>query len=200
MRWEQEIAAFEKADKLLMPAQDGVLFLGSSSIRLWNNAAKDFPDLHVINRGFGGSTIADSTYFAPRIVFPYQPRTIVFYAGDNDIAEGKTAGEVARDFRVFAVTVRRFLPQTRIIFIAIKPSPAREKFKPTQEEANKRIREWGETFGNFAYADIWTPMLTPTGAYRPELYQADKLHMTPAGYKIWREVLYPLLHGGRTGE
>ena len=100
-KWEPEIRAFEASDRTNPPAKHAILFVGSSSIRLWKTLAKDFPNARVINRGFGGSRIADSTAFADRIIFPYEPRTIVFYAGDNDLAEGRTPEQVAADYQAF---------------------------------------------------------------------------------------------------
>src|ERR1700722_7316573 len=123
--WEPEIHAFEMHDQTNPPPQNAVLFVGSSTIRKWTTLAKDFPGVQVINRGFGGSRIADSTALAERIIFPYEPRTIVFYAGDNDLAEGRTPEQVAADYQAFVQTVRARLPETRIAFISIKPSPIR---------------------------------------------------------------------------
>src|SRR5580704_17074592 len=122
-KWEPEIRAFEASDRTNSPPKHAILFVGSSSIRLWKTLAHDFPGEPVINRGFGGSRIADSTALADRIIFPYEPRTIVFYAGDNDMAEGRTTEQVAADYQVFVQTVRARLPETRIAFISIKPSP-----------------------------------------------------------------------------
>src|SRR5688500_6860726 len=120
--FEKEIRAFEEADRREAPPRGTVLFVGSSSIRMWKTLEKDFPKLTVINRGFGGSTIRDSIRYAERIVIPYQPKRIVLYAGDNDIAQGKTAEQVFADFKEFVTTVRGKLPGVRVDFIAIKPS------------------------------------------------------------------------------
>ena len=112
--WEGDIRAFEAADKKSPPPQGGILFIGSSGIRMWKTLAQDFPEHQVLNRGFGGSQIADSVYYANRIVFPYKPRLIVLRAGGNDIAAGKTPEQCAADFRVFVEKVRAKLPETRI--------------------------------------------------------------------------------------
>ena len=120
-RWESAIRAFEKQDRKTPPSKNSVLFAGSSSIVRWD-VSKYFPDLNTINRGFGGSQIADSVYFADRIILKYKPAIVVLYAGDNDIARGKTSEQVAADFESFVKKIREDLPQTRIVFIAIKPS------------------------------------------------------------------------------
>jgi lysophospholipase L1-like esterase len=188
-----EIRAYEAADAERPPAPGGVLFVGSSSIRLWSTLAKDFPDLPVINRGFGGSQIADSTRYAGRIVIPYRPKTIVLYAGDNDIAAGKSPQQVAADFKAFVVTVRADLPDARILFISIKPSIARWKLVDQIREANGLIRAQTESGDKLGYLDIFTPMLGDDGRPRADLLGPDGLHLNEKGYALWREVIAPKL-------
>ena len=120
--WEPSIQKFEEADRQHPAEKGGVLFIGSSSIRLWESLAADFPDVKVLNRGFGGSQIVDSTYYVGRIVVPYRPRMIVLYAGDNDLASGRSPEQVADEFKEFVERVRRDLPAVRIAFMSIKPS------------------------------------------------------------------------------
>ena len=139
-RWEKSIAQFEKQDKAQGIQEDGILFVGSSSIRMWD-LKKYFPELPVINRGFGGSEIVDSTHFADRIILKHKPKVIFLYAGDNDIARGRTAKEVAGDFKQFVSVVHKALPETRIVFIAVKPSLSRWKLAGTMQEANKLIKK-----------------------------------------------------------
>lgn len=191
-RWEKEIAKFEAADKQNPPPKNGVVFIGSSSIRLWN-LHESFPDLPGVNRGFGGSEMEDSTHFADRIVIPYQPRTVVVYAGDNDLNKGKTSQRVLEDFQAFTKKVHAALPQTRIIYIAVKPSIARWHLAEQGAETNRLIRAFTEKDDRLAFADIWTPMLGPDGKPRPELFVKDNLHLSPAGYEVWRKVLRPIL-------
>src|SRR5262249_51308029 len=147
------IRAFEAQDRKQAPEPGGVLFLGSSSIRLWETA-RDFPDTQIINRGFGGSQIADSVHYADRVAIPYKPRLIMFYAGDNDIAAGKSADEVLADFKKFVVKIRASLPETRIAFIAIKPSPMRWKHFDTQCRANELVREFIKSDRRLSYIDV----------------------------------------------
>jgi lysophospholipase L1-like esterase len=183
-RWENEIAAFEKKDRESPPPEGAVLFLGSSSIRFWD-LDRWFPDLMTINRGFGGSQISDSIEFASRIVLPYQPHTIVFYAGDNDIDSNKTPETVFEDFKKLAGTVHSELPKTRIVFIAIKPSLARWEKVGAMREANRLIREWTETDDRLSYVDVDAPMLGEDGKPRAELLLEDGLHLTDKGYGLW---------------
>lgn len=199
--WKADIDAFVAHDRSAPPPQHGVLFIGSSSIRFWApTLAHDFPGVPVIDRGFGGSAIADSTYYAGRIVTPYHPRLIVMYAGDNDIAGGDTPRQVIAEFKAFVARVRRDLPGVPVAFIAIKPSVARWSMWPAMREANDGIRRWAARQKNVRYVDTASKMLDAHGQPRPELLRDDGLHMRPAGYAIWIAALKPVLadYGFRT--
>lgn len=191
--WKQDIAAFVAHDRTDPPPQHGVLFIGSSSIRRWPTLQADFPGVPVINRGFGGSTIADSTHYADKIVVPYHPRVIVMYAGDNDIAEGLTPAQVIDDFKAFVARVHRDLPDTVIIYLPIKPSVARASMWPAMQKANSGIHDWAKTRAKVRYVDTASAMLDKHGNPRPELLADDGLHMSPAGYAIWIRKLRPVL-------
>jgi len=191
-RWEQNIAKFEQADATNPPPKEGILFLGSSSIRMWD-LDRWFPGMDAINRGFGGSEIADSTHFADRIVLPYAPEVIVFYAGDNDIAGGKKARVVAEDFKTFAKTVWEHLPETRIVYIAIKPSIARWSLVEEMRKANQRILTYCATEERLTFVDVDTPMLGEDGKPRPTLFGKDGLHLSDAGYALWTKLVMPHL-------
>jgi len=191
-RWEPTIKAFEKLDKETSSRKGGVLFVGSSSIRLWK-LDESFPDFGAINRGFGGSEIADSTYFAKRIILKHEPRQIFLYAGDNDIARGKSAETVTDDFRKFVQVVRKDLPQTRLVFIAIKPSIKRWALADENAKANAAILEICQQDDLLDYADIWKPMLGEDGQPRPELFAKDGLHLNGKGYELWTSIVKPLI-------
>ena len=188
-QWEPEISAFEKADQTNPPPKHPVVFAGSSSIRLWKRLAQDFKGHPVLNRGFGGSQIADVAAFSHRIIIPYEPSLIVFYAGDNDVAAGHTAEQVLDDFKEFVVTVRRKLPNTPIAFISIKPSPARWKYIDTIKGANRLVSEYAGSDKRLIYVDVFSRMLDAAGKPREELFVADQLHMNAKGYVIWTDVL-----------
>jgi lysophospholipase L1-like esterase len=191
--FEPEIDAIEARDRAAQPPRGGIVFVGSSSIRLWPNLASDFPNAPVLNDGFGGSTLPDVIYYAPRLVLPYAPRLIVLYAGDNDLAAGRAPEQVLGDYTAFVRLVRQTLPATRIVFISIKPSPSRWALAGPTRAANAMIAQ-AITRDTFAtYVDVFTPMLGASGRPRPELFQADSLHMTPAGYALWRARLAPLI-------
>ncbi len=189
-RWEKEVQAVEQRDKDKAPG--GIVFTGSSSIRMWD-LAKSFPDLPTINSGFGGSQIADVTHFAGRLVLKHKPRTVVFYAGDNDIAAGKSGAQVADDFRAFAAAVHRDSPKTKVIFLAVKPTPARWRLFDVQTQANALVASHCQGLDWLEFVDVVKPMLGADGKPRPELYARDGLHLNEEGYKLWTELLRPHL-------
>ncbi|WP_369940166.1 SGNH/GDSL hydrolase family protein [Xanthomonas medicagonis] len=191
--WEQDMQRFAQADAAHPPKPGGVLFVGSSSIRFWTSLAKDFPGVNTLNRGFGGSEIRDSTWYADRIVVPYKPRLIVFYAGDNDLNSGRSPQQLREDFLAFVTRVRRDLPNVRIAYIAIKPSPARAALLPQVAEANGLIRAAAASLKQVDFIDVYTPMLAADGQPRADLFGPDHLHMNAAGYALWRDIVRPYL-------
>jgi lysophospholipase L1-like esterase len=193
-RFEAEIRAFEAADRASPPPLGGVVFIGSSSIKNWTDLAADFPGVPVLNRGFGGSTLADVVRYEDRILLPYRPRLVVLYAGDNDLAEGRTPERVLGDYRAFVERLRSAWPAARVAFVSIKPSPSRRAYIDRMRETNQSIRAETRRDSLQAYVDVFTPMLDASGQARPELFRADSLHMTRAGYLLWRALLTPLLH------
>lgn len=188
-RFAEDIAKFEAADRDSPPRPGGTLFVGSSSFRLWTSLAESFPDRHVLNRGFGGSQLSDVLAFVDRIVLPYRPAEILVYAGDNDLKDGKSPERILRDFRALVERVRAALPDTKIFFVAIKPSPARVQLLPTAARANQLIAQFCEDTSNVDYIDIFTPMLDASGQPRDELFVKDRLHLNEAGYALWTEVV-----------
>lgn len=162
------------------------MFVGSSSIRLWDGLESAFDRFPVVKRGFGGSTMADCTANVDRLVVAYAPRTVVVYAGENDLAEGSTPEDVASRVRQFAERVRRAQPATHIAYLSIKPSPLRAELLPVIRAANDLVRAYVATLPNAQFIDVHTPMLDPEGRPRTELFGADRLHMNAAGYALWR--------------
>lgn len=191
--WQPDIAAFEASDHAHPPAQHGVLFIGSSSIQFWKSLAEDFPGIPVINRGFGGSALTDSTYYADRIVWPYKPSLIVMYAGDNDINDGASPDQVLASFQSFVARAREGVPGVPIVYVSIKPSLARLALWPTMKAANDKIRDWAATQKSICFVDVAPAMLDAQGKPRPELFRPDGLHMLPAGYALWIAALKPVL-------
>jgi lysophospholipase L1-like esterase len=193
-RWEKEIAAYEAADRTNPPPKGGVLFIGSSTIRLWKTLAADFPDHKVINRGFGGSEIADSTHFAERIIFPYEPRQIFLRAGGNDINAGRLPREVAADFWEFVRKVRGKLPKTEILYIEVSPAPQRWSQNDKYRDLNRRIREMALDMPRVAVVDAFDMTLSRDGQARPALFVPDMLHFNELGYRLLAGRVRPYLH------
>ena len=190
--WEADMQRFEAADAQSPPPRGGVLFIGSSSIRFWDTLAQDFPGVPVINRGFGGSELRDSTWYADRIIVPYAPRQILIYAGDNDLNAGRTPQQLRADFIAFVERVRRDLPKAKIAYISNKPSPSRAQLLPVQRAANTLIAAEAKRLG-VDYIDIFTPMLDASGQPDESLFIEDRLHMNRAGYVIWQRAIAPYL-------
>jgi lysophospholipase L1-like esterase len=160
---------------------------------MWKTLADDFPGKPVIRRGFGGSQLADSVRYADRIVTPYAPRGVVLYAGDNDIASGKTPEKVLADYRDFVARVHAKAPEARIAYISIKPSPKRAALMAKMRAANEAIRAEAARDPRLVFIDVFTPMLGADGQPRPELFLSDRLHMNATGYALWTERVRPFV-------
>ncbi len=187
------IDLFRQWDKKNSTAIDPVVFVGSSSIRKWPTA-EYFPDIPIVNRGFGGSHISDINYFINETVLKYEPKTIVFYAGDNDIYFGKTSQTVLEDYIEFVGRVHSQLPKARIIFIPIKPSLKRWSLWSEMNKANQLIGEYTKKNSLLYYVDTASPMLNDTGEPKISLFINDKLHLSNEGYDLWSKILKPVLY------
>jgi lysophospholipase L1-like esterase len=152
--------------------------------------AADFPGVPVVNRGFGGATVLDCAYFAPRIVLPYKPKTIVFYCGENDLGEGAPPQQVLEDFKGFVRLVHQWLPDTRILFTSIKPSPGLWKIAASMRETNRLVEAFTQTDPRrLGFIDVFTPMLHPDGTPRADLFMGDGQHLNRKGYALWAELI-----------
>ena len=198
-KWEKTIQRFEAQDKESPPEKGGILIVGSSSARLWD-VDKWFPDLDVINRGFGGSMFSDLNHFAERVVLPYAPRVMVVYSGDNDIANGKSADEVFADFERFLAWVHTKLPETRMVLMSTKPSIARWKLFPKMQEVNQRIEQVAQKDPLLDYIDGGTSLLGTDGKPRTDVLLDDGLHLNDQGYAIWTKLVRPHLEEKSTKE
>jgi lysophospholipase L1-like esterase len=191
-RWEKDISAFEAKDQEKMPEPGGIVFVGSSSIKAWK-LADSFPGVNAINRGFGGSQVADSAHFAERIVIKYRPSIVVLYAGDNDIGGGKSPEAVAKSDLEFVHKVHAALPETRIVRISVKPSIKLWSKYAKIQDLNERLKKLAEEEKNLVFVDITSKMLSADQQPRPELFRPDGLHMTPEGYELWTRLVKPHL-------
>lgn len=189
-RWQASFDAFALQDRAHAPQSGGVLFVGSSSIRLWDGLERAFDaQSQVLKRGFGGSRLADCAEFVDVLVLPYKPRLIVVYAGDNDLAEGATPQQVLESFKSFVHGVRAGLPGTRIAYLSIKPSPLRAALMAQAREANALIADYARTGDNLDFIDIYSRMLDEHGQPRRDLFGSDSLHLNEEGYALWRGVI-----------
>ena len=191
--FESDIEAFEAADAKNPPAKGGIVFVGSSSIRKWETLKQDFPGLNVINRGFGGSHIIDSVHFADRIVTPYAPKMVVFYAGTNDLADGAQPEVLLSQYMEFVAKVRAKQPNVPIAFIAVSPALARWGNAANIRKTNALVEQFCALVPGLSYIDTFSLMLDANGQPRPELFVDDHIHMTPAGYAIWTKTVAPYL-------
>jgi predicted neuraminidase/lysophospholipase L1-like esterase len=191
-RWAAAMTVFARQDEEHPPQPGGVVFVGSSSIRLWD-LERWFPHHGAVNRGFGGSQIADATRHLETLVLPHRPRHLVFYAGDNDLAAGRTAAHVVDDFRAFLDALWTSLPATTVHFVAIKPSLARWALVDEMRAANRAIAGLAATEPRLDYVDVDGPMLGADGRPRRELFVADGLHLSDAGYRLWTSLVAPRL-------
>lgn len=200
LRWQSSMDAFAAADRERAPAAGGVLFVGSSSIRLWNDLETAFgADAAITRRGFGGSRLSDCVEWVDRLVIPYRPRLVVLYAGDNDIAEGASPAEVAARFDAFVAAVRAGLPEARIAYLSIKPSPLRAAWMEQARQANALIAERVRAGSNLDFIDVYSLMLAADGRPREDLYDGDRLHLNAAGYSLWRQAIAGHLGAGPSG-
>ncbi len=189
--WAKDMARFAAEDAARPPPPRPVVFTGSSSVRMWDTLARDFPGTSVLNRGFGGSQVRDAVHYADEVAIRYRPRMVLLYAGDNDIDAERTPQQVREDFRAFVARVRRDAPGTRVAFLAIKPSPARIDQLARQQQANALVKADAARLRDVDFIDVATPMLDAGGQPRAELFIADRLHMNAQGYVLWRAIVAP---------
>jgi lysophospholipase L1-like esterase len=189
-----EIAAFSAQDATTPPPDAPIVFVGSSSIRLWKTLGDDLAPLHVLNRGFGGSQLTHLIHYVDATIVKYLPRAVVIYAGDNDLdpSTGKSADDVARDFGTLVATIHAYAPGARIYYLSIKPSIARWQRWPEMKRANELIAKRCKGDPRLSYVDVATPLLED-GKPRADVYRWDGLHLNELGYIEWKRVIRPLL-------
>lgn len=194
MRFDSTFARFAAWDAQNAVPRNGILFVGSSSIVRWSTAVS-FPDLPVINRGFGGSVASDVPPWVDEAVIQYDPSVVVYYEGDNDVERGKKAPQIFEDVREFAEAVLAADPSTQIVLLSVKPSPRRWEWWGEMQATNALMRAYADSRPTVHYVDVGTAMLGADGQPMPHLYVSDRLHMTPAGYEIWDAIVGPVLRG-----
>jgi len=190
-----EIKEFKRQDSISAPPQNAILFIGSSSFRIWKTVQRDFPEYTIINRGFGGSTFLDVIRYADDIITPYHPKQVVIYCGDNDLAfsEAVTASVVMERFEKLFAFIRTENEKANIVFVSIKPSPSRQYLMPKIVKANALIASFINEQKNAAYIDVYDKMLNDKGEPVKDLFLIDMLHMNEKGYAIWKNAIKPYL-------
>jgi lysophospholipase L1-like esterase len=181
----KEIEAFEKDDSLHKPATGQVLLVGSSTFRLWKTSKEDLAGYPIINRGFGGSQMSDVNFYFDRIVSKYQPKLILVYEGDNDLAAGKTPETILEDFKIFADKIKKQVPNAIVGYCSVRPSIARTNIREKQKTVNKLIEDYCKQQKRFYFIDIQKEYYLPNGELMPDVFVADQLHLNEKGYKIW---------------
>lgn len=189
-----EVQKIKNADKLHIPKKNPIIFVGSSSIRLWKNAEKIFAKYHVLNRGIGGAHVDDIIYYANQLILDYEPRQVVVYIGENDLKYESVSADTVfeRTKKLFSI-IRDKLPEVPIVYISLKPSPARDSSNLKMKQTNLLMKEYISKEKNIKYLDIYKNMVTKDGDYRLDLFSKDKIHMKPEGYRIWQKALKPYL-------
>lgn len=190
-----DIVAFRKMDSVHTVPAHPVLFIGSSSFTKWKDVNEYFPGYPIVNRAFGASTLLDLIRYSYDIIIPYQPKQVLIYCGENDLAysDTVTAAEVVKRFKTLYGIIRMNLPEAVIDYVSIKPSPLRMDIKDRVIETNRGIAKFMKTEKNAGYIDVYSPMLDAKGDYREDLFVEDRLHMNPKGYAIWKTIILPYL-------
>lgn len=191
----EEIAAFKRQDSASFPGKGKILFVGSSSFRLWKDIGSDFPGYPVINRGFGGSTLPDVLQYAEDIIFPYDPKQIVIYCGENDFAASDSLypSQVAQRFFDLFRLIRSRYPKVSIVYVSMKPSPSRQHLMAKFNVANVMIKSFLHKKKRTVFIDVYKAMLTKEGTPREDIFLQDNLHMNKEGYAIWQKLIEPHL-------
>lgn len=194
--FSSDIEAFKKQDAIQPPPQHAILFVGSSSFTKWKDVQDYFPGYPIINRGFGGSTLPDVIRYAGDVIYPYHPKQVVIYCGENDLAsaDSVTAAMVVDRFKTLYGMIRSHLGKNvSIVFVSLKPSPSRSRLFPKMKEANAAIKSFLAKDRHSAFADVYRSMLDATGEPKKDIFLGDNLHMNARGYAIWKPIIEPLL-------
>jgi lysophospholipase L1-like esterase len=188
-----EIQNFKKQDSIKFPPKKAILFIGSSTFTNWKDVQTYFPDHVIINRGFGGSSLPNVINYVPDIVFPYDPKQIVIYCGENDFTGGATAQIVVDRVKQLIELIRTKYPKVPLVYISIKPSPSREKYMPQMVEANEMIAKMVKKMKKVKFVNTYNAMFNPDGTIMTDIFLKDNLHMNAKGYAIWQKIMEPYL-------
>lgn len=183
--FENEIRNYEKQDSISLPKKGQILFIGSSSFRIWKTFSTDLAGISAINRGFGGSTMTDALYYFDRMVVKYAPSTVVVYEGDNDLAKGKSPEELAKEYEDFSNRLKKALPKTKLVYLAVRPSLSRIAIVDKQKQFNGWLEKYCKSQKGRFFLDMHSPFYLPDGTLMPDIFVADRLHLNEKGYQIF---------------
>jgi len=183
--FENEIRNYEKQDSIALPKKGQILFIGSSSFRIWKTFSTDLAGISAINRGFGGSTMTDALYYFDRMVVKYAPSTVVVYEGDNDLAKGKSPEELAKEYEDFSNRLKKALPKTKLVYLAVRPSLSRIAIVDKQKQFNGWLEKYCKSQKGRFFLDMHSPFYLPDGTLMPDIFVADRLHLNEKGYQIF---------------
>jgi len=191
----KEVQAFKKLDSSNFPAAHQILFIGSSSFTMWKDVQQYFPSYPILNRAFGGSSLPDLIQYRYDILYPYQPRQIVIYCGENDFAASDTVSveTVVGRFKTLFYLLRVKYPNTTVAYVSMKPSHSRLQLLPKYKEANMHIRNYLASQNKTSFIDVYSQMLNADGSIMDDIFLQDKLHMNAKGYAIWKKIILPYL-------
>lgn len=191
----REVAALKVLDRKTQPAKGQILFIGSSSFTKWTDVGDYFPNYHILNRAFGGSRLPDVIAHVDDVVFPYQPKQIVIYCGENDFASDATLEPEAvfNRFRSLYRIIRNRIPNVPIAYVSMKPSPSRWNMRAKFMATNRKISDFLKHQKSANFIDVWDAMLDDRGQPKADIFIADKLHMNATGYHIWQPIIEPFL-------
>lgn len=191
--WSSQIRIYEYRDRRRRPKPGGILFTGSSSIRYWRSLRRDMSPMPVLNRGFGGAFLYHVIHYADRIVFPHRPRIIVLYAGENDVAAGICPDQLLGHLKRFVTMVHKRLPDTKILYVSVKPTVKRRRYWPRMRQINSKLKAWIDKQTKVEYIDVAGPMLDRRGRPRRDILIWDRLHLNRKGYRLWASIIKPRL-------
>jgi lysophospholipase L1-like esterase len=190
-----DIQAFKKQDSVSFPGTGKILFVGSSSFTKWKDVQDYFPGYPIVNRGFGGSSLPDVIRYREDVIFPYKPKQIVIYCGENDLAANDTvsAATVVKRFKELFSLIRGRFKNVPVAFVSLKPSPSRAHLFPKMLEANLTIKNYLKKQKKAVFIDVYHKMLKPDGKPMEDIFVEDRLHMNAKGYAIWQKIMEPYL-------
>ena len=189
-----DIVRFKKQDSINQPPKNAILFVGSSSFTRWIDVNNYFPGYTIINRGFGGSTLVDIIRYAYDIILPYQPKQVVIYCGENDLADNNlSVKEVVNRFKTLYQLIRINLPNAAVHFVSLKPSPSRQALLSQIKDVNRQVETFLKKEKNTGFINVYPHMVDAKGNIMPEIFVDDRLHMNEKGYAIWKRVFQPYL-------